>query len=64
MTPPYAQTLARAVLTLAEDASMPDTYWDTDSRIRLALHILGFDADTARNDPRLERALAKKEPWR
>lgn len=47
--PPYAQTLARAVLTLAEDAGMPDTFWGTDSRIRLALHILEWD-DATRED--------------
>lgn len=40
MTAPYAKTLAEAVLSLAEDAGMPDSYWATDRRIKLALHIL------------------------
>lgn len=43
MTPPYVEELARAVLTLAEDGGMPDSFWATDSRIDLAKHILFQD---------------------
>lgn len=39
MTEPERQ-LAIAILSLAEDAGMPDTYWATDSRIRLACKTL------------------------
>lgn len=49
MTPPYAKTLAEAVLTLAEDAGMPDSYWSTDSRIKLALHVLYGRDDFSRS---------------
>lgn len=33
--------LARAVLQIADDGGMPDTYWAIDSRIRLAREVLG-----------------------
>ena len=38
-----ARTLARGVVSLARDGGMPDTFWDTDSRIALAKTVLGED---------------------
>jgi hypothetical protein len=37
--------LARAVLQLADTASMPDTAWQRDSRVRLAREVLGVPAN-------------------
>ena len=39
------QALARAVLQIADAAGMPDTYWATDSRLKLAREVLGVPAD-------------------
>jgi hypothetical protein len=36
--------LARAVLQIADAGDMPDTYWGTDSRVRLARDVLGVPA--------------------
>lgn len=36
--------LARAVLQVADDGGMPDTYWRTDSRVKLARDVLGVPA--------------------
>jgi len=35
------QKLAKAVISIAEDAGMPDSYFETDSRIKLAKEVLG-----------------------
>lgn len=37
--------LARAILSLADTAGMPDTYWQTDSRVALARDVLDIPAD-------------------
>lgn len=37
--------LARGLLQLADLGGMPDTYWQTDSRVRLAREVLGVPAD-------------------
>lgn len=43
------QALARSVLTIASAAGMPDTYWQTDRRIRLACRALGLTPTRARS---------------
>jgi hypothetical protein len=35
------KSLAQGILQLADDASMPDSYWRHDSRIEMARNILG-----------------------
>lgn len=40
--------LARDVLTMAVHGGMPDTYFQTDSRIARACEVLGIDQATAR----------------
>lgn len=35
--------LARAICALAVEGGMPDSYWETDSRIALAREVLGAD---------------------
>jgi hypothetical protein len=35
--------LARAVCSIAASAGMPDSYWETDSRIELARQVLGAE---------------------
>ena len=40
-----ARALARAVLDIADAGDMPDTYWQTDSRITMARAVLGIPAD-------------------
>jgi hypothetical protein len=35
-----AETLARGMLQIADIANMPDTFWEIDSRIRLAREVL------------------------
>jgi hypothetical protein len=37
--------LAKAVLQLADAGGMPDTYWQTDSRVRMARNMLGVPED-------------------
>lgn len=37
--------LAKAILSLADTAGMPDTYWQTDSRTTLAREVLGVPED-------------------
>lgn len=44
------ERLARDVLTLASDASMPSTYWLTDARIARAAETLDMDPATALRD--------------
>ncbi len=39
--------LAEALLSIASDAGMPDSYWHTDSRIGLACRVLGITRDEA-----------------
>lgn len=39
--------LAYDVLTLAQDANMPDTFWHTDERIKRAVEVLGITTDAA-----------------
>jgi hypothetical protein len=36
-----AEALAKGLLQIADAASMPDTYWQVDSRGRLAREVLG-----------------------
>lgn len=43
-----ADRLARDVLTIAVDGGMPDTYWQTDQRIRRAAEQLDIDLDEVR----------------
>lgn len=38
-------SLAIAILQLADDAGMPDTYWQTDSRVTLAREVLSIPED-------------------
>jgi hypothetical protein len=45
---PMVPALARALLQLADDAQMPDAYWQADSRMVLARRILGVP-DTGRS---------------
>lgn len=40
-----AADLARAILSLADTAGMPDSYWQTDSRVALAREVLGVADD-------------------
>ena len=40
--------LAKDVLTMAADGSMPDTYWHTDGRILRACNVLGWSIIDAR----------------
>lgn len=42
------RALAKAVLTIASAAGMPDTYWRTDRRVRLACRALGLTPAAAR----------------
>jgi hypothetical protein len=37
--------LAQAVLSLADSAGMPDSFWETDSRVALARQVLGVPQD-------------------
>lgn len=37
--------LARAILQLADSAGMPDSFWQTDSRIELARYVLNVAKD-------------------
>lgn len=37
--------LARGLLQIADAASMPDSFWQTDSRVKLARGALGVPAD-------------------
>lgn len=46
-TPTY-EALAKSVLQIAAAGGMPDTFWATDSRIRLACQTLGWETDEAR----------------
>lgn len=41
--------LAKAVLSLADSAGMPDSYWQTDSRVALARSVLGVPSDGRRS---------------
>lgn len=36
------ENLAKSVLVLAVVGGMPDTFWQTDSRVRLACYALGW----------------------
>jgi hypothetical protein len=47
MTPenPAPTALAKALLSLADTAGMPDSYWQTDSRVALARAALGVPED-------------------
>jgi hypothetical protein len=45
MNTPVGPDLARALLSLADTAEMPDTYWQTDSRVALAREVLGVPVD-------------------
>lgn len=40
-----SKDLARAILSLADTAGMPDSYWQTDSRVALAREVLGVGDD-------------------
>jgi hypothetical protein len=42
------EDLAKSVLVMAANASMPDTFWQTDSRIRLACQTLGWETHIVR----------------
>ena len=42
------EKLAKAVLTIAADGGMPDSYWATDSRITMACEVLGWTSERAR----------------
>lgn len=37
--------LAKALLSLADTAGMPDSFWTTDSRVALAREVLGVPDD-------------------
>lgn len=37
--------LAKALLSLADTAGMPDSFWRTDSRVALAREMLGVSQD-------------------
>jgi hypothetical protein len=37
--------LARGLLQIADAGGMPDTFWRTDSRVRLAREVLGIPED-------------------
>ncbi len=37
--------LARAILSLADSADMPDSFWQTDQRVAFARSILGVAED-------------------
>ena len=37
--------LARGLLQIADAAGMPDTFWQTDSRVRLAREVLDVPED-------------------
>lgn len=39
------EDLAKAILSLADTASMPDTYWQRDSRVALARAVLDVPQD-------------------
>lgn len=39
------EELAAAVLSLADTAGMPESYWQTDRRVELARAILGVEKD-------------------
>ena len=41
---PTLEDLARAVLSLADTAGMPDSYWQTDRRVEMARQVLGVGA--------------------
>jgi hypothetical protein len=43
--PDRAVALARGLLQIADAAGMPDTFWRTDSRVRLAREVLGIPED-------------------
>lgn len=45
---PTRETLAQAVLSMAMSGGMPDSYWETDSRIQLACRTLGLTTAEAR----------------
>jgi hypothetical protein len=40
--------LAESVLSIAASGGMPDTFWQTDSRIALACQVLDWTPDQAR----------------
>jgi hypothetical protein len=40
-----ATALARGLLQIADAAGMPDTFWQSDSRVRLAREVLGIPED-------------------
>lgn len=44
-TDPLAKALAVGLLQIADAAGMPDTYWQTDSRVRLARRALDVPED-------------------
>lgn len=43
--PDQARALARGLLQIADAAGMPDTFWQTDSRVKLARDVLGVPED-------------------
>jgi hypothetical protein len=44
MKKPTHEQLATAIVKVAISGGMPDTYWSSDSRIRLARRVLGDKA--------------------
>jgi hypothetical protein len=46
--------LARDILSLADTAGMPDTYWRTDQRLKRARAALGLDEDVVRSPSHYE----------
>lgn len=40
-------TLAKDLLSLAYQAGVPDSFWETDSRISRARHVLGWSTEQA-----------------
>jgi hypothetical protein len=45
---PTSEDLAWAVVSMARDGGMPDTFWLTDSRIAMACEVLGLGPDQVR----------------
>lgn len=45
--------LARSVLRLADLGGMPDTYWQTDTAVQLARHVLNVGDDERYTKPHI-----------
>ena len=57
------ERLAKAVLVMAADGGMPDTFWAQDSRIELACEVLAWTPEKAREWARAAHEAKVKRKW-